>query len=400
MKKLIMIMCILGIKAEAQWSNCWPAWEYPRKMNTQLDNLSSSVLERCHAFRHFNTPLAPTFWRFDRTVLTNLKGNVVYMLDGFDYTGWINTNGLAYTNALLVGRYLRTTSIYERARIPTNYFTYTPWRGLNGVGGYTNDPTVGHPHGWTNEYTVAGGTNYPAGRTNWYTTDYGMDELRRVVSNLTVFGYDFPDNGWFRATMETNISDWTDQGLYLEVTNVSWDGAVTALEAAWSERAATTNDAGRYWYDGFGRPNANVARANTNAYSDPAYIDMWGGYAWSFVFPWEYYFTNGWPLAVRERAFSADMFTAWQGTNWFGYPGAMDEITWWERIEVTNRGITTNIYGATLWNQSIDLPTTFTNQWGYNWVTVGTNNPSYDSNYDKWENDGFVWIVTYDFDYK
>jgi hypothetical protein len=399
----VLLLILIATPAAGQWSNCWPAWEYPRAGNTQLDNLSSSVLERCNAYtypRFKKTPLAPTFWRFDRTVLTNLKGNVAYSLDKND-AGWVNTNGLAHTNALLIDRILRTTNIYELARIPTNYFVYTPWRGLNGLGGYTNDTTVGHPHGGTNEYTVAGGTNYPAGRTNWYTTDYGMDELRRILSNMTVYCYKDVAAVTYRAAMETNISDWTEYGWELAVTNYSWAGAVEEIETAWGERAAT--DEVIWWAWSIGAPSANVITANTNAgiYSDyVARLEMWGGYTWSFVFPWDPYFTNHGPASIHEEAFTVDAFLQWQGTNWFGYPGAQDELTFWERIESPGKGITSNIFGTTKWNQTINLPDTFTNLWGYTWCTVGTNTPRYDSYLDMWNNDGFVYIVTYDFDYK
>jgi hypothetical protein len=70
-------------------------------------------------------------------------------------------------------------------KLPTNFFEYTPYRGLDGVGPFTNDTSVGHPHGWTNSYTLSGGNDFPDGRSAWYTTDYGWDGIRCVVTNLS-----------------------------------------------------------------------------------------------------------------------------------------------------------------------------------------------------------------------
>jgi hypothetical protein len=105
---------------------------------------------------------------------------------GTNIIDWIVANSASeysLTNPPLI---TNKTHFLTLCRLPTNYFEYTPYRGIDGLGPFTYDATVGHPHGWTNSYTATGGTNFPAGRTNWYTTDYGFEGLM-AVTNLLVF---------------------------------------------------------------------------------------------------------------------------------------------------------------------------------------------------------------------
>jgi hypothetical protein len=105
------------------------------------------------------------------------------------------------------------------SKLPTNFLDYTPYRGLDGVGPFTYDPTVGHPHGWTNAYTVAGGTNYPAGRTNWYTTDYGWDGLRHLTTNFIV-QIDRNSGNIGRSWASISGWSWADEGIFTNWVDV------------------------------------------------------------------------------------------------------------------------------------------------------------------------------------
>jgi len=120
-----------------------------------------------------------------------------------------NHSDLAFTtNRIVVNAFsipmLSLTNACIAAWAPSNYFSHTPYRCLNGSGAYTSDGTVGHPHGVTNEFTINGGTNFPGSRTNWYDTDYGWDHLQDII-NLMVWTqhseqalelwYKYP-NGW------------------------------------------------------------------------------------------------------------------------------------------------------------------------------------------------------------
>jgi hypothetical protein len=218
MKTIISIFLFIVVAAEAGWNpSAWPATNYPRMGATNILDLYNAVNERSQAALQWGvTPTAPTFYRLNKSLLENYKscvgslltkiypGNLEFtqqFIDDSSHTGSI-LSGTAITN-------LTATGLCVRLRLPTNYLNYTPWRCLNGVGPFTNDTTVGHGYGWTNEYTAAGGTNFPAGRTNWYTTDYGYDGLRMMVTNLRAYALkeraDQNFNMLFIRTTATNI---------------------------------------------------------------------------------------------------------------------------------------------------------------------------------------------------
>jgi hypothetical protein len=132
------------------------------------------------------------FYRSQRSNLALLKTKVKALIPAYcdarvvtngTITGWLNSR-TEYPAAPYTGFAYSVHSFCELQRIPTNFFDYTPYRGLDGVGPFSYDGTIDHPHGWTNEYTVAGGPFFPASRTNWYTTDYGWDTLKGVLTNL------------------------------------------------------------------------------------------------------------------------------------------------------------------------------------------------------------------------
>jgi len=159
-------------------------------------------------------------YRASRSALVSLKLWYKYMLEAGSFIVPTNSAGyLAYcagadTNAVweLGLNDLTTTVSYTRfnicgvqeacaiTRSATNILTYTPYRGLNCAGLHTTDTAYvefwGHGHGETNAYTAAGGTYFPAsytsgvpvasGISNWYTTNYGYEALRRFVSPLYV----------------------------------------------------------------------------------------------------------------------------------------------------------------------------------------------------------------------
>lgn len=365
---------------------------------TQIENLTSGVVERCRAVNLASAklPKAPSRWRLKRSKLVELKAAITNILsDPPGYEHYITLNGLDYTNAAILQNRLTSTSICELARIPTNYFSYTPWSGLNGVGGHTNDATVGRPHGAVNEYTEAGGTNYPPGRTNWYTTDYGFDQMRAVISNMVSVKYHFLGGFGWRPVMELhNETNWGQ--IMVETTNATWSGAIADIEADWLDRVATTSDLERWIWDGFNAGNANVVDADTNyAGEGKSVLSMYGGFTWSFALPG--YEETISPL-IQEIGFSADAFTAWHGTNWFGYPGAEGATSWWERL-TTTEGTSTNIFGTTVYNQSIELPDTVTNTWGAVYCVPGFE-ATYDAPYECWNGKGMIWVIHYDFNFK
>jgi hypothetical protein len=128
------------------------------------------------------------------------------LVTGTNVIDWIisnSANEYALTNPPVISN---KTAFLVLMKMPTNYFENTPYRGLDGLGPFTNDTTVGRPYGWVTSYTTNGGTNFPSGRTNWYTTDYGMDGLR-TITNLMVFQDRAPLWGQVGGQIGEGVSD-------------------------------------------------------------------------------------------------------------------------------------------------------------------------------------------------
>jgi hypothetical protein len=181
MKTTILIYCSLVCMAAGQWStNIWPSYAYPRQSAAQFAEVHSAAVERCYAAGLSIAGLR--LYRSQYANLTNIKARIreavpYYIVtngqDG-DLSAEIETNGL---------RHYTSTSILASVKMPTNFFDYTPWSNLSGVGPFTN-AGLAWGNGWTNAQTEAGGTNYPEGRTKWFTTDYGLMRITNVFPAL------------------------------------------------------------------------------------------------------------------------------------------------------------------------------------------------------------------------
>jgi len=195
MKRLLtMTMILIPVVASAQWGTNWPAWQYPREQNDQIRQCYSATVERCSAVG-ISAPSAPTWYRANRTTVINIKAKVKALVplfadinastNGADLEHYFLTVG---TNSSSVIPVCTVTGLLAGLNVPTNYFDYTPWRGISGIGGNVDDESVGHAYGKANSTTASGGTNYPSGRTCWYTTDYGVEGLTGIVSRLMWVG--------------------------------------------------------------------------------------------------------------------------------------------------------------------------------------------------------------------
>ena len=181
----------------AGWSSVWPSQAYPRETVRQLSECYTGVWERCVASVD-PLPSAPTWYRSNRATLADLKNKLRISIDPHNVNynvKWVKTNGLDnYTSvanqfsftAGTTPPVLTSTGLLAYLKMPTNYFTYVPYRCLNGLGPFTNDTSVAYPHGYTNADTAAGGAFYPAGRTCWYTTDYGWNQIPAILRELTI----------------------------------------------------------------------------------------------------------------------------------------------------------------------------------------------------------------------
>ena len=224
----VLCMILLAGPARSDWdTNAWPAWTNGhRKGKIHAEETYGAVLEHFYALDAswdqgvVSAPTAPSWYRFQRSELIHQKGKLESYIPYFvNHTvtngggGWTNYFDNAFptgsTESIAAFPVWTATGLLAAAKMPTNFFDYTPYRCLNGWGPHTNDTSVGRPYGYTNSNTStnAAGTNFPGARTNWYTTDYGWDGMTnalaycRYTPNRRKFVTDDPsDNSAFGGT--------------------------------------------------------------------------------------------------------------------------------------------------------------------------------------------------------
>ena len=217
---MVLLIASAGL-SHGQWAtNAWPSWDWPRAGKTQAQDCWNAVNERVRFLNPYNDELsisdwnsaAPAWyrsqrgnlesqkeklweyfvnldWYSDNTISNLLHGTIKIYHINPDLEEWADIESFIDAsdpdNVWVPGALW--TQICDHARLPTNYLLYTPYRCLNGAGPFTNDASVGHPHGWTNVQTQAGGNYYPSGRSAWYTTDYGWAGLTSLICQIQVF---------------------------------------------------------------------------------------------------------------------------------------------------------------------------------------------------------------------
>lgn len=258
MRCIIIILMLASTAAMAAgWdTNCWPLWEHVREYGLAESNVVAQINARgalCGG------SASVSFWRTRSGNLATIKTALYSMVPGWGGDEWgyrwvrsdVATNPVVWLrNINELPAYTNIIQVLIDCRLPTNYLAYTPWRDISGAGGYTNDiAAVGHPHGVTNAYTAAGGTNWPAGRTCWYTTDYGLDGLKVILEKLNVIN---PYHGLYTR--------WGGSEMY-----EGW-GSGDNLAAAQAD--AITN----YAYAGDGYPYSFAAQYNDDPFGATAYL--------------------------------------------------------------------------------------------------------------------------------
>lgn len=206
----IFLVALLASAALAGWTtNVWPAWQHPRDQHTQLEDLRAALMERRSALLGLTNELgldANVWWTND---YRHFRGNADIIRShipalynaGNLLDGTLATNDSFDAYYATVSGYTSTipelaiTTACIRLGMPLNICdVYSgPWRvELAGLGGHTNDlAATGRPHGYTNAHTVAGGTNFPSGRSAWYTTDYNLDNLRALIRAVQWNAHDY-----------------------------------------------------------------------------------------------------------------------------------------------------------------------------------------------------------------
>lgn len=259
-------------------TSVWPAWQHPRDVQTQLADCFWALQERRAAFRNTTnwpgldaTVWATNDWRKFRVNLDILRAATADLWDGS--VGVVDAGAIGLDGTLNdyfgtnqgVWATIPTVSARTnlmRLRIPTNYFAVAqgPFRcELSGLGGNTQEiGTIGHAHGWTNSVTMLGGPDLPAGRTNWYTTDYGLDNLKAILQSVRYT----PDN-WV---------DHVDTSNTISYRNAGGDHAATwATAKAWAEENEVEED----------EYTLSIGTRGYK-YSTPDYLATWCGASWAY----------------------------------------------------------------------------------------------------------------------
>lgn len=273
MIRRLVILCLASLSwlpspALAAWATNWPAWQYPREQNDQIRQCHSGVVERC-TVAGVAAPASPAWYRSNRTTVTNMKAKLQAIVTGFVNTNlssggtfddYFETISPLYPSTNAAGNHelkagltfpmFTVTGLLVSAGLPTNYFSYTPYRGLSGVGGATNDASVGHGHGETNATTVKGGTSYPSGRTVWYTTDYGLDGIKLVLNRLVWRKADVAPSAFSGQEGTTTFFEWAG-----DTKDQAWalyDTALSTVSGRYSASSSATH-AGVYtrkaWFE-------------------------------------------------------------------------------------------------------------------------------------------------------
>lgn len=236
----------------AQFStNVWPAWKYPRAGRDQAQEVYEALRERYWAMGGVSsTPsFAPAWWRFQRFNLAAAKGAFRSVVStnsdvafGVFNERWLRLDQVPQADIAHWATQHRQSgggvdaapiwneqSLLAALCLPTNYLDYTPWRCLSGLGPFTDDlDAVGHSHGWTNAQTAAGGTNFPTGRSAWYTTDYGWDGLTMMLPHLVQLA---PSDAYGTTTASNRYT----QISVIEGEHVStWPDLQTAVATKWA----------------------------------------------------------------------------------------------------------------------------------------------------------------------
>jgi hypothetical protein len=242
----------------------------------QLQECYSATVERCSAVG-IAVPAPVTNYMRGYQALTNIKSRLAAAIPYF-----IDTNNKSdgnYTNYFLVNTnatslpVLTATGLLASLQMPTNYLIHTPYLNLSGLGPFTNDTTVPYPHGFTNSFTQTGGTNFPASRSTWYDTDYGIAAVTTLCARLTDVSKTPAVTVDYAGTSDAGLS-WSRTNTYAVIVANIDSYFVTNLptDTYFGERSRTQNKAlGNY----SAKAQASWVYSITNTYTNTSVNVEW-----------------------------------------------------------------------------------------------------------------------------
>lgn len=257
----------------AGWGTWWPAAEYPRNTHEQFDDINDAMLERADVIAGY----VPYTWKYrsPRDNLMHFKQYLKWMIyyggvSGQHFCakppGETNYNTYFDTHTGVNARPpIYTLDILKTLKIPTNYFDYTPYRDISGLG-FIPDATLPYNAGYQNADTAAGGTDFPAGRTYWTTMDYGIDNMKTIINALVwiSFARQYPPEELYGVTAQGSN--------YLERTG--WATAKAAAEADYPQPAFSVDGYAYNWTTG--------RKLNATDYAAQIRLQTWKAAGWTF----------------------------------------------------------------------------------------------------------------------
>ena len=389
----------------------WPTAAGYDELVSVLTWSHKALIERCNVVHYSTNGLGPPsgYTRLpkdDIQLFKNIIKNLTHSFvdqsmvdDNGNFDSWFSTPvfssfyqpGGQWTNyphmfPMIADSMTTNMGLFTKLALPTNCLDYTPSRCLAGYGPFTTDPFVGHGHGWTNATTANGGTaTLPDGRSKWYTTDYGCDAMKSLLSWMT----------WTSIQGYTLIVATNDQALWpgdrdrLEVTNTddSWSALEEGLESMWLHGWNFETNL-LTWPD----PELGVQIYGNDFGPTPPYYWIFMGYGRARLFKYSYSISAN----VSNLAHSAEIYSYWYGNpiNFHSFPGESDHqqrFRYWFDVEGGGVGCTQGV--SEVLNATLVLPRTEPRTWDDD----GSGNVNYEANFEtspwtllKWDvSDGF-----------
>ena len=320
-------------------------------------------------------PNVPTFFRKDyqyagrpeasvseRDNLIEHKEWVVYSVNGFD---WIDLGayGTNYTtnsvldnfltnnvNANVSSAELTISNLCGNLSLPANYFDFTPYRQLNGVG---------YPYGHlvTQSWTLVGAGSVTntvvdySGVTHTLTGTGGV-EVNTIATNDVLDGWSELDYGWKHWTnvVAQLVQTWSSAG---DVDGSGTNGFGVSNDGSWSAAIADVTDT----------PLFTAIYGTIGAYDPkdfPDGLQQW--LAYSYQSEWLYKLA-GLPTNINKSvefyvkpvkiALSA-LYTNNSVFDANGYDITENEMRWWSTSGMTN---TATVYAQDVLGSGITVPT-------------------------------------------